>query len=1080
MNKQVEEGVEPPLKALLDGKRGKKTKAKRKSKATTSKDHNTELEPVQAAPEPVQIEPEPIQIEPEPVQIEPEPVQIEPEPDRIEPEPVQNDEESSRDGPRVSVSMFDDSVENHFRVMDTIAKLCGEAEEDHRIEDSEIQSLSSPITFLREWADFKYEPRDVRFACGGGSPDGKDVVTGITLRQYSSATVPKKEALSGDTSSPELSQDFVMYVGGPVWALDWCPRVHQRPDYHPKCEFVAIAAHPPGSSYHKLGQPLTGRGAIQIWCLLNVGVNEENSHPIGEKPKREPKKSGAREENPTEPKRPIGRPRKKPLEEKSTEPKRPRGRPRKNPIEESVDKDATEEKSTRPKRPRGRPLKKPIEESVDNLDGSSNFVEALSIQYPEGSPELHSTGCVPANTQEHDKKRKNYKHAASESNPTLKSYARRRKLNDMESAGNNNNYMCPPLLNQNEENGPLVSDYHIQQSSGQDPQTSNNVQDNDYPKIGSTRCSVPEDVALPRIVLCLAHHGKVAWDVKWRPPSEHDSKCKHRMGYLAVLSGNGSLEVWDVPLPHAVEVIYSSSSCREGTDPRFIKLAPVFRCSMLKCGSEKSIPLTVEWSASPAHDYLLAGCHDGTVALWKFSASNASQDTRPLLCFSADTNPIRALAWAPVDSYSEGANVIATAGHGGLKFWDLRDPFRPLWDLDHLPKFIYSLDWLPDPRCVILSFDDGTMKVISLVKAASDDPVTGMAGTKQPGLHNLSCLPFAIWSVHVSRLTGMAAYCGADGTVLRFQLTSKSVEKDPRRHRAPHFLCVSLTMEESAVTINTTVSNTPFPLKVVRNNPESNKVKSANDKMAKDSASEDQTLALCYGVDPDIQSEYGEKVASLKRKKTQKSGSSETMPEDDLALVCVDEEPTSTQEQEIGEKGASVRSRKTQKSRFSKKKPDDLALVSIDEEPTNTQDEDTGVASLKSKKTQKSRSSKKNPNDGLGLVCIGEEEPTNTLEEEIGVASPESKKKQKPRSSKKKPNDDQDLACIDEEPINTQEEEAGKELEIFPNKIVAMHRVRWNMNKGSERWLCYGGAAGLVRCQEIVLSDTEKAWAMKR
>lgn len=144
MNKAVEEGVEPPLAALLDGKSGKKTKAKRKSKATSSKDHDTELEPVQAAPEPVQIEPEP-----EPIQIEPEPVQIEPEPVRIEPEPVQNDEESSRDGPRVSVSMFDDSVENHFRVMDTIAKLCGEAEEDHRIEDSEIQSLSSSITFLR-------------------------------------------------------------------------------------------------------------------------------------------------------------------------------------------------------------------------------------------------------------------------------------------------------------------------------------------------------------------------------------------------------------------------------------------------------------------------------------------------------------------------------------------------------------------------------------------------------------------------------------------------------------------------------------------------------------------------------------------------------------------------------------------------------------------------------------------------------------------------------------------------------------------------------------------------------------------
>jgi hypothetical protein len=27
--------------------------------------------------------------------------------------------------------------------------------------------------------------------------------------------------------------------------------------------------------------------------------------------------------------------------------------------------------------------------------------------------------------------------------------------------------------------------------------------------------------------------------------------------------------------------------------------------------------------------------------------------------------------------------------------------------------------------------------------------------------------------------------------------------------------------------------------------------------------------------------------------------------------------------------------------------------------------------------------------------------------------------------------------------------------------------VRWNMNKGSERWLCYGGAAGIIRCQRI-------------
>ena len=36
-----------------------------------------------------------------------------------------------------------------------------------------------------------------------------------------------------------------------------------------------------------------------------------------------------------------------------------------------------------------------------------------------------------------------------------------------------------------------------------------------------------------------------------------------------------------------------------------------------------------------------------------------------------------------------------------------------------------------------------------------------------------------------------------------------------------------------------------------------------------------------------------------------------------------------------------------------------------------------------------------------------------------------------------------------------------------------MHKVRWNVNKGSEKWLRYGGATGIVRCQEIVLSDIE-------
>lgn len=55
---------------------------------------------------------------------------------------------------------------------------------------------------------------------------------------------------------------------------------------------------------------------------------------------------------------------------------------------------------------------------------------------------------------------------------------------------------------------------------------------------------IPEGIALPRLMLSLAHNGKVAWDVKWRPSDAFDSKAKYHLGYLAVLLGNGSLEVY--------------------------------------------------------------------------------------------------------------------------------------------------------------------------------------------------------------------------------------------------------------------------------------------------------------------------------------------------------------------------------------------------------------------------------------------------------------------------------------------------------------------------------------------------------
>ncbi|KAG7597602.1 WD40-repeat-containing domain superfamily [Arabidopsis suecica] len=821
-----------------------------------------------------------------------------------------DEEGPSRSGEEeCSISLFDYSVENHLKAVDSISDLCGEAIAD--IDENDINTFSSSVTFLREWRHYNFEPKSFAFYNEAGKSREPKDANSHTLPQFSSARAPKVKIHDDESSSSsgEISKDFVMHVGGSVWALEWCPRVHGNPDAQAKCEFLAVATHPPDSYSHKIGIPLTGRGIIQIWCIINATCKKDSAH-FSEKSKKL-----------------TGKSRKIPSGEttETTEPKKPRGRPRKHPIETI--------ETTEPKKPRGRPRKKSTAELPVELDDGVLYVEALSVRYPENSVVPATPLRILRETPVTETKVNNEGsgQVLSSENANIKLPVRRKR---QKTKGTEES--CKPMLLENSE---AVGNVPGEPSSG-----------------------ISEGIALPRVVLCLAHNGKVAWDMKWRPLYANDSLNKHRMGYLAVLLGNGSLEVWDVPMPQATSTLYLSSK-KAATDPRFVKLAPVFKCSNLKCGDTKSIPLTVEWSTSGNPDFLLAGCHDGTVALWKFSTTKSSEDTRPLLFFSADTAPIRAVAWAPGESDQESANIVATAGHAGLKFWDLRDPFRPIWDLHPVPRFIYSLDWLLDPKCVLLSFDDGTLRILSLVKVAYDVPATGRPypNTKQQGLSVYNCSTFPIWSIQVSRLTGIAAYCTADGSIFHFELTTKAVEKDTR-NRTPHFLCGQLTMKDSTFIVHSPVPDIPIVLKkpVGETGEKQRCLRSLLNESPNrytSNVSDVQPLAFGQEEDPGLESEFegtNNKAPKSKSKKGRKNIGEED--ENSRALVCVKED--------------------------------------------------------------------------------GREE--------------EGRRKEASNNSN------------------------GMKAEGFPPKMVAMHRVRWNMNKGSERWLCYGGAAGIVRCQEIAPTSNWK------
>ncbi|XP_059306074.1 uncharacterized protein LOC132057474 isoform X1 [Lycium ferocissimum] len=889
----------------------------------------------------------------------------------------------------MSVSLFDYSVENHFKAVDTISKLTGVPEIDDTDKD-ELNRLASSITFLTEWRYLNYESREVKFACENESSKGKDVVGEISLPQFSSAEVPKKQLVNEQPVPKESSKDFVMYVGGLVWGMDWCPQAYENRDAHIKSEFVAIAPYPPDSSHHKIGAPLTGRGVIQIWCLLDLiqtdsFVKEDYLAQVNKKTNQDPTKREAAKGETSEPQKPKGRPRKNPDEAvkgESSGPKKPRGRPRKNPDE------AVMEEASGPRKPRGRPRKKPVTESLGDRDCDDDNLHPLAIEYPQQSTELpvhlscgnmikaqvdfgqnqeRSVNAASLDSQLTASKRRGVRNKArlkgqtensgvtsltqdvAEESPVVSSQtyvsnglvsagsnesgasAKRRKKEKQRTENQTHDSTLPLLMQDVDEESPNMS--QIPESPG--------IVSSRFDENGCHIMQhIPMDVSLPRMVLCLAHNGKIARDVKWRPLNHRDVS-RHRMGYLAVILGNGALEVWEVPFPHTIKAVYPSLQ-KKGTDPRFLKLQPVFRCSMLTCSDGQSIPLTVEWSASPPHDMILVGYHDGVVALWKFSANNSSKvflpaDTRPLLCFSADTGPIRALSWAPFESDSGSANIIITAGHKGLKFWDLRDPFRPLRDYNVGQGVnISGVDWLPEPRFIVISCDDGTLKILSLPKAAYDVPVTGnlLVGTKQQGFHNFTRSLLAIWSVQASPVTGMVAYCGADGTAARFQMTSRMVS-DAMRNRTPHFLCGSFSEAESGITVVTPVPNIPFRMIYSGKQWRDAIPRSPHGVNRAIEQSDQQPLALCYGNDPNVDGGSDDELVAQKSNQTSKT---------------------------------------------------------------------------KTKTTSKS---------------------TEAVEEE--------------------------------------QKRLKEKFEVLPPKNLSINRVRWNINKGSERWLCYGGTAGLVRCQKIDL-----------
>ncbi|XP_041661493.1 general transcription factor 3C polypeptide 2 [Cheilinus undulatus] len=66
--------------------------------------------------------------------------------------------------------------------------------------------------------------------------------------------------------------DMLLYAGGPVWALEWCP----TPDGAPASQFIALACHRGMDDKHQANKTYIEHGLVQLWDL---GRMECNSRP---------------------------------------------------------------------------------------------------------------------------------------------------------------------------------------------------------------------------------------------------------------------------------------------------------------------------------------------------------------------------------------------------------------------------------------------------------------------------------------------------------------------------------------------------------------------------------------------------------------------------------------------------------------------------------------------------------------------------------------------------------------------------------------------------------------------------------
>ncbi|CAG5928423.1 unnamed protein product [Menidia menidia] len=143
------------------------------------------------------------------------------------------------------------------------------AEVTHKFRQENCSSWAFPdwIPSTDQWdpvphSDLEeYLPRESSSAAFTVSREGlKEDAPELTLKRFEAA-------------SPHPDRwDSLLFAGGPVWALEWCP----TPDGAPANQHIALACHPGMDDVHQVNRTSTEPGLVQLW---DCGRLEYDSRP---------------------------------------------------------------------------------------------------------------------------------------------------------------------------------------------------------------------------------------------------------------------------------------------------------------------------------------------------------------------------------------------------------------------------------------------------------------------------------------------------------------------------------------------------------------------------------------------------------------------------------------------------------------------------------------------------------------------------------------------------------------------------------------------------------------------------------